>query len=98
MPAHELKVGGERVIWTLGGYLRLTHTSADKLKLGVGYIGDLPRESTMVFSIPTKRRSHNFNTTCLLSYSQRLPLKPKKRRLDIKYSGFVSFTSVFISP
>jgi len=49
MPAHELKVGGERVIWTLGGYLRLTHTSADNFKLGVGYIGDLPRESTMVF-------------------------------------------------
>jgi len=89
MPAHELKVGGERVMWTLGGYLHLTYTSADNLKLGVSYIGDLPGNPQWYFSIPTKRRSHSFNTTCLLSYSLWLPLKPKKRRLDIKYSGFV---------
>jgi len=49
LPADELEVGGERVMWTLGGYLRLMHTSADNLKLGVGYIGDLPQESTKVF-------------------------------------------------
>ena len=48
IPAEELEIGGE-VMWTLGGDPWLMHTSADNMKLGVGYIDDIPQETTQVF-------------------------------------------------
>ena len=55
IPAEELEIGGESVMWTLGGYFRLMHQSPENVKFGVGYIDD-PQETTKVFQHNAKRK------------------------------------------